>query len=89
MAAILSPLLPLPPMTWHTVGLDYLIHLPVSNGFDNVLIVVGRLTRMAHFMSCTKTGRAKETAILFFQGVYRLHGLLRVLVSERDHVLER
>jgi hypothetical protein len=64
------------------------MHLPVSNGFDNVLIAVDHLTRMAHFLSCTKTGRAKETAILFFHGVYRLHGLPRVLVSDRDHALE-
>jgi hypothetical protein len=33
-----------PPIPWHAVGLDYLTHLLVSNGFDNVLIVVDHLT---------------------------------------------
>jgi hypothetical protein len=39
---------------------------------------------MAHFLPCTKTVIAGETATLFLHGVYRLHGLPRVLVSDRD-----
>jgi hypothetical protein len=84
MAATLYPLHG-PPIPWHTsVGLDYLTHLPESNGFNSVLIVVDHLTPMAHFLPCTETVTAKETATLFLQGVYRLHGLPRVLVSDRD-----
>ena len=49
-----------------------------------VLIVVDHLTRMAHFLPCTETITAEETATLFLHGVYRLHGLPRVLVSDRD-----
>jgi hypothetical protein len=43
--------------------------------------VVDHLTRIAHFPPC------RETVIvltLFLQGVYRLHGLPRVLVCDRD-----
>jgi hypothetical protein len=76
-----TPVLPIP---WHTTGLDYLTHLPESNGFNIVLIVLDHLTRMAHFLPCTKTVTAEETATLFLQRVYRLHGLPRVLVSDRD-----
>jgi hypothetical protein len=39
---------------------------------------------MAHFLPCTKSVTAEETATLFLQGVYRIHGLPRVLVSDRD-----
>jgi hypothetical protein len=49
MVATLYPL-PFPPIPWHIVGLDYLTHLLVSNGFDSALIVVDHMTRMAHFM---------------------------------------
>jgi hypothetical protein len=86
MAATLYPL-HVPPIPWHTVGLDYLIHLLESNGFIRVLIVVDHLTRMAHFLPCTETNTAEETATLFLHGVYRLHGLprvLTVLISDRD-----
>jgi hypothetical protein len=83
MAATLYPL-HFPPRPWHTVGLDYLTHLPESNGFNNVLIVEGHLTLMVHFLPCTKIVTAEETATLFLQGVYRLHGLPRVLIIDLD-----
>jgi hypothetical protein len=83
MAATLYPL-PVPPRPWHTVGLDYLTHIPESNGFNSVLIVVDHLTRMAHFLPCIETVTAEETATLCLQGIYRLHGIPRVLVSDRD-----
>jgi transposase InsO family protein len=83
MAATLYPL-HVPPRPWHTVGLDYLAHLFESNGFNSVLIVVDHLTRMAHFLPCTEIVTAEETAALFLYGVYRLHGLPRVHVSDRD-----
>jgi hypothetical protein len=73
MAATLYPLL-VPPRPWHTVGLDYLTHLHVSNGFDNLRSVVDHhLTRMAHFMPCKETVTAEESATLILHGVYRLH----------------
>ena len=83
MAATLYPL-HVPPRPWHAIGLDYFTHLHESNGFNSVLIVVDNLTGMAHFLPCTETISAEETAILFLQGVYRLHGLPRVLVNDRD-----
>jgi hypothetical protein len=83
MAATPYPL-HVPPRPWHIVGLDYLTHLDESNGFNNVLIVVDHLTRMAHFLPCTEIVTAEETATLFLHGVCRLHGLPRVLVSDRD-----
>jgi hypothetical protein len=76
--------LPVPLRPWHTVGIDYLTHLPVSNGFEYVLIVVDHPTRMAYFMPCAESVTAEEIAALFLHGVYQLHGLLRVLVSDRD-----
>jgi hypothetical protein len=41
MAAALDPL-SISPRSWHTVGLDFLTHLPFIACFDNVLVVVCR-----------------------------------------------
>jgi hypothetical protein len=68
MAASFYPL-HVPLIQWHTIGLDFLTHLHVSNGFDSVLIVVDHLTRMTHFLPCTKSVTPKETPNLFSQGV--------------------
>jgi hypothetical protein len=84
MAANLYPIL-IPPIPWHGVGHEYLIHLHMSNGFDNVLmIVVDDLTRIAHFLPCIESVTIEENAILFLHGVDRLHRRLRVLVTHRD-----
>jgi hypothetical protein len=64
MAATIYPL-HIPPRPWHTVGLDYLTHLPMSNSFDNVLIMVDHLTRMAPLLPCTKSVTIEETVNLF------------------------
>jgi hypothetical protein len=39
---------------------------------------------MAHFLSCTESKTAEKSANLFLHGIYRLHGLPRVLVTDRD-----
>jgi hypothetical protein len=83
MIAALDPLhLPLGP--WHTFGLDLLSHLPQSVDFDSVLVVVDRLTRMAHFslvqMRLLLLLKKKAKALL--QVAYHLHDLSRVLISD-------
>jgi transposase InsO family protein len=39
---------------------------------------------MAHFLPCIEIVAAEETATLFLERVYRLYGLPRVLISDRD-----
>jgi hypothetical protein len=46
--------------------------------------MVGHVTQMAQFLPCTESVTKEETTYLFLQGVYRLYGLPRVLVSDRD-----
>ena len=45
---LLQPL-PVPERPWSSISLDHIVELPVSNGFDAILVVVCRLTKMAHF----------------------------------------
>jgi hypothetical protein len=84
MAATLY-LLHVPLRPGHFLGLDYPIsHLHVSNSFDTLLIVVDHLTRMAEFLPCTKRVTTEETPTLLIHGVYTLHELPRVMISDID-----
>jgi len=80
-----SPL-PVPQYPWEVVGVDYVTGLPASGKekYTAVMIVVCHLTKMAHFIPCTDEITAELSAELFVHHVYRLHGVPRVLVSDRD-----
>jgi hypothetical protein len=65
--------------------MDFLGPLPVStDGHDMILIVVDRLTKMAHFIPTISNVTSKETAELFLEHVFRYHGLPENIVSDRN-----
>ena len=78
--------LPVPAYPWEVVGLDYVTALPAvgKESFDAVLVVVCHLTKMAHLIPCHSSITAEQTADLFLREVFRLHGVPKVLVSDRD-----
>jgi hypothetical protein len=46
-------------------------------------MVVDRLTKMAHFIPCTKIVTEEETVRLFLDNIYHLHGLPNDIVLDR------
>ncbi|GJP48052.1 hypothetical protein CLOM_g7291 [Closterium sp. NIES-68] len=81
---LLQPLDP-PERPWQHVTMDYVTGLPADpSGNDAILVVVDRLTKMAHFIACQQTITAEQTAQLFIANVIRLHGLPSAIISDRD-----
>jgi RNase H-like domain found in reverse transcriptase/Reverse transcriptase (RNA-dependent DNA polymerase)/Integrase zinc binding domain/Chromo (CHRromatin Organisation MOdifier) domain len=78
----LNPL-PIPKRNWASVSMDFIVDLPLSRNFDAIYVVVDRLSKMAHFIPTTIKTSAQETARLFFDNVFRLHGLPEDIVSDR------
>ncbi|CAI7781811.1 unnamed protein product [Closterium sp. NIES-54] len=83
-AGQLQPI-PLPERAWQQVTMDFVTGLS-SNPGDNdaVMVVVDRLTKMAHFAACKKSISAEETARLFIAAVVRLHGIPAAIISDCD-----
>ena len=67
-------------LVFHNIITD----LPDCSGYDSILVVINHLTSLAHFIPCKSTITAKETAELFLKEIVRLHGIPRVIVSDRD-----
>ncbi|CAI7788781.1 unnamed protein product [Closterium sp. NIES-54] len=83
-AGLLQPL-EIPTAPWTCVSLDFITDLPrTPTGFDSILVVIDKLSKMAHFIPTTGTVTAAETAKLFFTQVVRLHGLPSAIISDRD-----
>jgi hypothetical protein len=82
-AGLLQPL-PIPERLWESVSMDFMVSLPPSRGFDAIMIVVDRFSKMAHFILTKDSAMAQETGRLFFTHVFKHHGLPENIVSDRD-----
>ena len=77
--------LPIPERPWKSIGMDLLGPVPESkHGHNMILVVVDRLTKMAHFVPTTSDVTSKKLADLFLQYIFRYHGLPDQIVSDRD-----
>lgn len=63
--------------------MDFITDLPHSGGFDSILVVVDRFSKMSHFLPCHKAISSEETARLVFKEVFRFHGLPRSIITDR------
>lgn len=69
---------------WSQLSLDFVVKLPLSNGFDAQLVVCDRgFTKGAHFIGTTGSIDAKGVANLLFKHVFRYHGLPDNIISDR------
>uniref|UniRef100_A0A672Z804 Gypsy retrotransposon integrase-like protein 1 n=1 Tax=Sphaeramia orbicularis TaxID=375764 RepID=A0A672Z804_9TELE len=81
-AGLLRPL-PVPKRPWSAISLDFVTGLPSSDGYNTVLTIVDRFSKMAHFVAMPKLPSAKETAEAVLFNVCRIHGFPRDVVSDR------
>ena len=64
--------------------MDFIPELPASNGFDNILVIVDKLTKYAIIVPTTTRITEEETARLFFKHVISKFGIPRQVISDRD-----
>lgn len=71
--------------------MDFMQGLPMSRNKNNsILVVVDDLTKVAHFILGNLTDGAPVIAQKFMQEVFRLHGVPKKIISDRnDHVTSR
>ena len=55
-----------------------------TEGMTAIAVFVGRLTKIVDFVPCRKDITAHQYARLFIDHVFKLHGLLEVIISDHD-----
>eukprot|EP00253_Pinus_taeda_P023153 PITA_23153 len=84
LAGLLQPL-PIPEWKWETISMDFITRLPkTKRNNDSIMVVVDKLSNAAHFIPVQSTYKAAKIAHIFMQNVFKLHGLPKTIISNRD-----
>jgi len=68
---------------WTHILADFITKLPLAQGYNSILVVVDRLTKIVHFIPTTEKTLAEGLARLFRDNVWKLHGLPKSIISDR------
>jgi hypothetical protein len=83
-AGLLQPL-PTPGKRWEEITMDFIVQLPLTRQeHDAIVVFVDRLSKRAHFIPMHTSATAPEVAKIFFNTIFRNHGLPKVIISDRD-----
>ena len=79
------PLYPLnaPEGPWQEITVDMIGPLPQSKNNDAMLVVIDRLTKMIRIIPTSVGITSKEIAKLYKNNIWKLHGILRKIISDR------
>jgi len=59
----------IPEKPWTHISVDLITKLPLAQGYDSILVVVDRLTKIVYFIPTTERTSAEELAQLFRDNV--------------------
>lgn len=67
--------------------MEFIVGLPMSSHrHDVIMVVVGRLTKVAHFSSVCSSYNASSVAKIFMKDIVQLHKIPHRIISNRDLV---
>jgi Integrase zinc binding domain/Integrase core domain/Chromo (CHRromatin Organisation MOdifier) domain len=80
-----AKMLPIPNQKWECISMDFITGLPKSKqGNDSIWTIVDKLSKRVHFLPVKSTITAVQCAELFKDEVFRLHGMPKSILSDRD-----
>ena len=80
---LLHPL-QVPFAAWASTSVDFITHLPESAGYTQIMVVVDRFTKMAHFIRLEEKATARDVADVLLEDVWKHHGLRTEIISDMD-----
>jgi len=64
--------------------MDFIVHLPMSNGYNAIFVVVDRLSKHANFIPTSTGLSAEEFGVLFVKKVVSKFGIPENIICDRD-----
>jgi len=73
----------IPEKPWSHILADFITKLPLAQEYNAILVVCDYFSKMAHFIATTEKTSAERLAKLFWDHVWKLHGLPESIISDR------
>ena len=74
--------LPVPSCLWNSISMDFIEHLPTSEGFTSILVVVDRFTKQSIFIPTYDTITSTQLAKLFVVHMFSKHSVPSHVMSD-------
>jgi len=66
--------------------MDFITNFPLSWGYSNIMVVIDRLSKFAHFIPSKPGFNSKIVVEVLIQNIAKLYGFPESIVSDRDRV---
>jgi len=73
----------IPSAPWDVLTVDLITGLPLSQGYNAIIVMVDRFTKMVHVAPCHDTVTSEGVARLFRDNIWKHHGLPLQVISDR------
>jgi len=73
----------IPEKPWAHISADFITKLLLAQGYNSILVVVDRLTKMVYFIPTTEKTLAEGLARLFRDNMWKLYGLPESIILDR------
>ena len=73
----------IPEKPWMHISVDFITKLPLAQGYDSILVIVNRLTKIVHFIPTMEKTSAEGLAQLFRDNVWKLYRLPESIISDQ------
>jgi len=73
----------IPEKPWSHISADFITELPLAQRYNTILVVCNCFSKMAHFIAITEKTSAEGLAKLFWDHIWKLHGLPESIISDR------
>ena len=73
-----------PEKPWSYIIADFITKLLLAQGYDSILVVCDRITKITHFMPTIKKTSVEKVARLFQNNIWKLHSLPKSIIMDRE-----
>ena len=66
---------------WKRISVDFIVKLSISSGYDSVMVVVDKNTKLGHFIFTMKTIDSQDSALLYLHHIWKHPGTPNEVIS--------